>query len=267
MQSSEIEWLSKAQVDRSDALSPTITSHEMGYVYFIQHGSLSEFKVGRSKNPALRLKSLQTGSAQPLTLFASIATADAEVVERYLHGLLDEYRLEGEHFAISSDQAHDAITRARLYVDELPRRRAEEARLKELTSAQSTDEMKPATDEVIAAYERLIELSGAIASHDEALSELRAEQTTLQDMVKLEIGTARGIEGVAIWPTVEGRRSFRAKLLKERDPELYEKHVEYVLRERFNCRDLQRQDPLAYAAYQVGTPSREFRLLPHDSLD
>jgi len=71
-------------------------------------------KIGMANNPAARLRSIQTGSPQPIRLLRHFAveTEQARRVERRTHlGLLD-HRLAGEWFEISLDQAVAAVEQA-----------------------------------------------------------------------------------------------------------------------------------------------------------
>lgn len=67
------------------------------YIYFIQPLTGGPIKIGSALNVAQRIKELQTGSAAPLCLLASITGTVKE--ERALHRQLKEYRLSGEWFS------------------------------------------------------------------------------------------------------------------------------------------------------------------------
>lgn len=66
-----------------------------GWVYFIADG-LGNVKIGKSRNPARRLSSLRSGSAQQLTLIGVIP--GYSLVEAAAHDVLDRIRLQGEWF-------------------------------------------------------------------------------------------------------------------------------------------------------------------------
>ena len=61
------------------------------WTYFIED-SAGNVKVGRSKDPAKRLESLQTSNAQTLKLLATVPTD----IEADIHALLDNSRIHSE---------------------------------------------------------------------------------------------------------------------------------------------------------------------------
>lgn len=67
-----------------------------GFVYFIEAVGAEAIKIGFSRNPAKRLRSMASGSPFPLRLLAVFpATQSAELV---LHDELWAYRTHGEWF-------------------------------------------------------------------------------------------------------------------------------------------------------------------------
>lgn len=80
----------------------------MNHIYVI--GTVSgPYKVGYSSNVSARLKSLQTSSASPLTIFATADTLFPERHERAVHEILTEHRLSGEWFNCSLDTVFQAM--------------------------------------------------------------------------------------------------------------------------------------------------------------
>lgn len=75
-----------------------------GFVYCICHHERRAVKIGFSKNPARRLKQLQTGSADVFTLFDSFP-ADRSHETAFHHTFADR-RINGEWF----DDADNLIT-------------------------------------------------------------------------------------------------------------------------------------------------------------
>ena len=256
----DAEWLGDLQIVRSDPLPGQPAKLAVGYVYFIRHGSLDEFKIGMTTNIEQRLKTLQTGSPRKLKLFEFIETSDARAGETYVHDLLKDRRLVGENFALSPAEARAAAARTRNYVDdELPRLQAVRDLLAELKSAESTGQLLPSTDAVRAMHQRLLELDEDIAARNQELETLGAERRRLEDSVKLAIGVARGIEGVATWETTDGRRRINPSLIKSDDPDLYEEYVRYV--EQFDTPRFKREMPEVHASYQVTRRVRVFQLV------
>ena len=65
-------------------------------IYFIQSGDCGPIKIGKAKHPESRLRELQTGSCEPLTLLATLDVDDN--AEHSLHATLSGCRLRGEWF-------------------------------------------------------------------------------------------------------------------------------------------------------------------------
>lgn len=72
------------------------TKKHRGYVYFIQGLCGGAIKVGYSVNPEKRLKELQTGYPDTLTILLMIP--GDEKIERHLHREFEASRLQGEWF-------------------------------------------------------------------------------------------------------------------------------------------------------------------------
>ena len=66
-------------------------------LYIIQSDVTGMIKIGRSKDPQKRLKQLQTGNPNRLKLIASFKEKGKE--EKYLHEVLNNYKLKGEWFS------------------------------------------------------------------------------------------------------------------------------------------------------------------------
>jgi hypothetical protein len=84
-------------------------SHSAGNLYIIGNLELGTYKIGVSVNVKKRLKTLQTGSPVPLTLVASKPVDDMYSTEEKTHIKLAAYRLHGEWFKLTYEQALAAI--------------------------------------------------------------------------------------------------------------------------------------------------------------
>jgi len=73
----------------------------MSYVYCIRNTKTRRVKLGKGNNPLKRLKTLQTGSADPLVLEGTIQTDEPFRVEKTLHRIFGAYRVKGEWFDIA----------------------------------------------------------------------------------------------------------------------------------------------------------------------
>lgn len=86
----------------------------MKYVYLINLEGTDVFKIGHSKNPKQRIKSLQTGNPYKLVLVESFKSKRASQIEKTLHRRfassktdVDECKLQGEFFNLSNKDIAD----------------------------------------------------------------------------------------------------------------------------------------------------------------
>ena len=231
----------------------------MGYVYAFRHGDGDQFKIGQTAKVEKRLKQLQTGSPKPLTVFDVIETADAKDAEAFLHQRLAHQRLIGENFALTPEEMQDAMGQARRFLEELPQRREVQERLKQLDSVESNDEMLPPTVELVEQRRRLLQIRVEKAQRMADITDLTLEEERLEAAIKLAIGAAKGIDGVAIWQTRDGRRRFDPEWVKSDDPELYASYLSYV--PKFESARFKSDAPEKYAAHQVVQRVRSFHLM------
>lgn len=84
------------------------------YIYAI--GTDNRQKIGFSKDPAGRLKQLQTGNAEELHLHGSIEVSEDRVkmLERFLHKDLNYKRVKGEWFKLSKVEVLDYLSFAEI---------------------------------------------------------------------------------------------------------------------------------------------------------
>lgn len=81
-------------------------------IYFIQTGDNRAIKIGYAGNVQQRLANLQTGSATPLKLLASMPGTVA--IERSLHAKFSHLRTHREWFGAHPDIIHTALHGAQL---------------------------------------------------------------------------------------------------------------------------------------------------------
>jgi hypothetical protein len=238
----------------------------VGYIYAFRYGDGHEFKIGVTANLDRRLKQLQTGSPRKLTLFTSVEHAEYREGEKFLKRWLAANKLEGgeENFDLLDDELIAAMAAVRVYVDEeVPLKR----RVEGLGKLESGHEMLPATDPVREAYDRLLEirderdllrpeeerLAAERARLDARYEALAEEEERLRLIVMDSIGAARGIDGVATWETVDGRRRFDEEWLKSDEPELFEAY-----RTKFDATRFRKEHPKEHAAHMRVTRVRVF---------
>lgn len=229
----------------------------MGNVYAFRHGREDEFKFGRTTNLVQRRKTLQTGCPKPLTLFDCIETDDYKEGEAFILRRLAHKRLVGEFCAVTADEASEAMEACRAYLEnELPRWREEDHKVAELSAIESSPEMLPSSEDLMEKYRQLLHLRAEKKLRKIEIDRLEAEQVRLETAIKLAIGRAKGIEGVATWETGDSRRAFDGEVLKAVNPELYEMYLTKFDQARFRM-----ERPDEYSSYQQTKQVRHFRLV------
>jgi len=167
----------------------------MPCVYVLRHGDDNLFKVGRAADLEQRMKHLATGNPHPLTLYAQIETEHASDCETYLHHRLQSKRSTRsdatEFFEVDCAQLDALIADARSHNNEfLPKKEAVER----LAEEQSDERMLEPSESELQKYQQLLDLREQRDTLDFQCQDLEAD-------LKLTIGTAAGIEGIATWKT------------------------------------------------------------------
>lgn len=171
--------------------------------------------VGRAASLESRLKTHHTSNPRLTTVHeieAETHTA-AAACEAYLKGFLQAKRLPGtdEFFELSTAEAHGAAEEGRRYLaEDLPRQK-EAARLAHEDCDGSI--VKPG-DADWEAYRRLM-----LAR--EAEYRAGAEKVRLENQLKLRIGRAAELEGVATW-RAHRQRKFDEAEFKAANPDLWD---------------------------------------------
>jgi hypothetical protein len=191
----------------------------MAYVYVLRSGSENLFKIGKTSDEVEdRRRTLSTGNPHRLTVFDVIETEDKNECEKYLHQMLrsKKYR-EGsaeEFFELTPEALKLIIDQAREFLpDFLSTRQSAEL----LADERSDDPMVTPDEEHLAVYKRLLEVR-------EQQDRCEYERRHLENKLKLAIGTAAGLEGIASWKTRVIRR-FDEAAFKEAESELYQAYV------------------------------------------
>lgn len=81
-------------------------------IYIISNSK--HLKIGKSENPMKRLKSLQTGSSEPLSLEACFRTFDDGIAEQKLHEYFKAKKIHGEWFLVTVLEIIQIITQLEL---------------------------------------------------------------------------------------------------------------------------------------------------------
>jgi hypothetical protein len=234
-----------------------------GFVYALRNGDGDHVKIGKTRNLKQRAKSLQVGHHKPLVFADCIEHEDYEEGEKHIHKLLKSRRVRQpgrgprEHFLVNDAELAEAFAKTRTYLDvELPRER----QVEKYEVLQAGKDILPATDEDLRVKDRVRELRVARAHLNRQLGELDAEEKRLMTSVKLAIGPAGGIDGVASWESVAGRRRFDEESLKANDPEVFEAYLTAFDKSRFK-----QEQPGLHESYMRVTTHREFLWVDDDN--
>jgi hypothetical protein len=76
-----------------------------GYVYFIE--ACGFLKVGFARDVRERIKGLQTGCPNEISLLDAIADESAQWLEKVLHYFLESHRHHGEWFKLTGDELEE----------------------------------------------------------------------------------------------------------------------------------------------------------------
>jgi hypothetical protein len=257
-----------------------------GFVYAYRYGDGDHVKIGKTNDLNKRRQALQGAHHNCLVLAESIEHDDCQQGEKYLHRLLADRRVKSagagsrEHFFVSDAELAEAFEETRRYLDyELPRER----QLPKYEALEAGEDILPATqqmlevksrsgevrktrtglqaeldrleDEAHRAYEQIYQRQRSERERlDRLIHELDVEEADLETTIKLAIGPAAGIDGVATWRSVRDRsRRFDPEWVKADDPELFDAY-----RTAFDNGRFRKEQPAAYEAHMHVTTHREF---------
>lgn len=169
----------------------------MSHVYILQT-SPSHFKIGRTtQDIEIRRKQLATGNPNDMPILYSIETEYDKELEKFLHNQFHEYLCEtGDstehyHYRFSLEELKEKLQKAKALFDEYI---SYKEKAIEYKSYHSNDNMKPASDEARNLCSKLHIILGK-------LDNLKYEQESLENQIKVFIKDSAGIEGLATWKT------------------------------------------------------------------
>jgi hypothetical protein len=256
-----------------------------GFVYAYRYGDGDHVKIGSAKDLDKRRRGLQGAHHNCLMLAESIEHDDYKEGEKYIHQLLAPRRVRSagvgsrEHFLVPDAELAEAFAGTRRYLDyELPRKR----QLLEYEELEAGEDILSATQEILAvkdrsgearktradlqaeldrlddkankAYQRVYERQHSERHRlNRLIHTLNVQEAELETTIKLAIGAAGGIDGVATWKSVRGRRKFDSEWVKADDPELFEAY-----RTAFDDRRFKQELPAVYEAHMRAKILREF---------
>jgi hypothetical protein len=200
----------------------------MGYVYILRHGDEDLFKIGMTRGSVeARMKTLVTGNPHGLAEYDSIETDRPAKVEAFLQGLLRTRRSRRsdatEFYAVTPDELDAAIKEARDFNEQdIP----QEAEVEMLAAQRCTDAIVTPGD---ADWDTYTQLLATRAQHDAALH----AKNRLEWKLKLRIGTASALEGIATWKTLTAHR-FDQDAFAEAHPDLHATYQRETYSRRFD---------------------------------
>jgi len=206
----------------------------MGYVYIRRSGHENLFKIGKPADVEDRIGSLSTGNPHRLTEFDVIQTDDEGEWEQYLHKRLRSRRFREstaqEFFEVTPEELKSVIQEAREFLPEFLKAKREVDRLKH---EKSEDRMVAPGPEEQSMYMRLLEVR-------EEQDRCEYERRHLENKLKLAIGTAAGLEGIASWKAIEESR-FDQAAFKAARPDLFREYLKTSHKRKFDLRNSETQ--------------------------
>ena len=189
----------------------------MACVYIFRHGTENKFKIGRTKKSAqIRLKELQTGNPD-LTSFDVIETEYDTAVEKYMHRRLATKKIingssSDEFYAVSAAELQPIIAEAHEYDREC----LTIAQAEDLYAEEPDGSIKEPGNAALAMHQELLEIEQEMARLDARVEYLVAG-------IKITIGAASALRGIASWQAVTSNR-FNAAAFKVDHPDIFEKY-------------------------------------------
>jgi hypothetical protein len=191
----------------------------MACVYIFRHGKESKFKIGRTKKSAeIRLKELQTGNPD-LTVYDVIETEYDTAIEKYIHRRLATKKIinsssSDEFYSVSVAELQPIIAEAYEYNCEcLPM--IEQA--KGFGAKEPDGSIKEPGNATLAMHQELREI-------EEQMARLAFRSEYLVAGIKMAMGTASELRGIATWQTVTSKR-FNSAAFKAEHPDIYQQYL------------------------------------------
>lgn len=85
------------EVDLENIRREHAEPHSQGYIYLIHMDNTNFYKIGMSLDPAIRLRTLQTGNPHPLYLINTQTVQDMRSAELNFHRLFETHRVPNAH--------------------------------------------------------------------------------------------------------------------------------------------------------------------------
>jgi hypothetical protein len=191
----------------------------MAYVYVLRSGTENIFKIGRTKlDVDARIQQLSTGNPYRLTKFDVIETEHEAKCENYLHRRLSTKRISGgpaqEFFAIMPAELNSILDEVRTYLRECIPVVLE---AEKIAAEDSDGSVKTPGNEAQSIYQELLDL-------EEQKAKLDARREYLVSCLKLQIGKAESLEGIASWRT-QISALLDQSTLRQEQPETFARYL------------------------------------------
>ena len=188
----------------------------MGFVYIFKNGNEDLYKIGKSGDSSARLSHLSTGNPH-LAKIHEIETEHHQECETHLHNWLRSKRFRSqaaEFYKLEPQQLNDVIAEAIRFLREvLPLRLA----VVNLKDSQTDGTIAPSNSEASSLYQKIVLLR-------EQRYRVQIELELLENQLRLQIGNADGIDGIATWKTVRKCLFDIDRFIQEQGEELYERY-------------------------------------------
>ena len=100
-------------IDRLAITQCSFKREQPHFVYLISDGDY--IKIGVTNDIDQRVQSLQTGNPNQLTILTCIPCENARYIEGMLHGVFDDFKMQGEWFNLSESQIKIAVEKINKY--------------------------------------------------------------------------------------------------------------------------------------------------------
>jgi|SRR5581483_8273254 len=187
----------------------------MSYVYVQQCGDTNLYKIGVGRDPDARRRNLQTGNPYPLVEIDRIETDYPSVLERFFHN-----RLEPQRSRRSGATEFFEVDRSKLEV-ELREGRRWNATFLPMKAQVVALGNERSEDRVVAPTDVLAELAQRLRVARAVRYTAAREEERLECEMKLAIGVASGIDGIATWRT-RAKSAVNLALLKREQRRVFE---------------------------------------------
>ncbi|HZL65964.1 MAG TPA: GIY-YIG nuclease family protein [Candidatus Limnocylindrales bacterium] len=192
----------------------------MGCVYFMKRANEDVFRISSTDDLEERTRSHSTTDPW-LTLYKAIDTEEYKDCETFLHRYFEGRRVRGEYFRFAPEEFEDVIAAAGSFLSQfVPMEKA----AKQLGGQQNEPRVVNPSDREREIYRELREVR-------EQEFRLMMRRELLENELKVVIGTAAGLLGIASWKSHKQRTFDHAKF-KVENPSMFRDYLCEKLKRR-----------------------------------